>query len=53
MNNTTTQPTVPHTTCQKADQPNTYIVRVHFSQTAKETNGGTKSKRMLREGVRK
>ena len=38
--------------CEKADRKTTYIVRVHFSETAKETMED-KIKRLLREEVRK
>ena len=55
MNNTathstTTKPTRP--TVRKQIGKTTYIVRVHFSQTAKETMED-KIKRLLREEVRK
>ncbi|MGI5070103.1 transposon-encoded TnpW family protein [Treponema pectinovorum] len=51
MNNTTTN----NTTCptvRKQIGKTTYIVRVHFKQTAKETME-YKIKRLLREEVRK
>ena len=51
MNNTATNST-PCPTVRKQIGKTTYIVRVHFSQTAKETMED-KIKRMLREEVRK
>ena len=51
MNNTATN-TVPCPTVRKQIGKTTYIVRVHFSETAKETMED-KIKRMLREEVRK
>ena len=51
MNNTATNNT-PCPTVRKQIGKTTYIVRVHFSQTAKETMED-KIKRMLREEVRK
>ena len=55
MNNTATHSTTTNTPCQtvrKQIGKTTYIVRVHFSQTAKETMED-KIKRLLREEVRK
>ena len=49
MNNTATN-TVPCSTVRKQIGKTTYIVRVHFSQTAKETMED-KIKRLLREEV--
>ena len=51
MNNTATNST-PCPTVRKQIGKTTYIVRVHFSQTAKETMED-KIKRLLREEVRK
>ena len=51
MNNTATN-TAPCPTVRKQIGKTTYIVRVHFSETAKETMED-KIKRMLREEVRK
>ena len=51
MNNTATNST-PCPTVRKQIGKTTYIVRVHFSETAKETMED-KIKRLLREGVRK
>ena len=51
MNNTATNST-PCPTVRKQIGKTTYIVRVHFSETAKETMED-KIKRMLREEVRK
>ena len=51
MNNTATN-TATCPTVRKQIGKTTYIVRVHFSQTAKETMED-KIKRMLREEVRK
>ena len=51
MNNTATN-TAPCPTVRKQIGKTTYIVRVHFSQTAKETMED-KIKRLLREEVRK
>ena len=51
MNNTATNNT-PCPTVRGQIGKTTYIVRVHFSQTAKETMED-KIKRMLREEVRK
>ena len=51
MNNTATNST-PCPTVRKQIGKTTYIVRVHFSQTAKETMED-KIKRMLREEGRK
>lgn len=51
MNNTATN-TVTCPTIRKQIGKTTYIVRVHFSQTAKETMED-KIKRLLREEVRK
>ena len=51
MNNTATN-TATYPTVRKQIGKTTYIVRVHFSQTAKETMED-KIKRMLREEVRK
>ena len=51
MNNTATNST-PYSTVRKQIGKTTYIVRVHFSQTAKETMED-KIKRLLREEVRK
>ena len=51
MNNTATN-TAPCPTVRKQIGKTTYIVRVHFSQTAKETMED-KLKRLLREEVRK
>ena len=51
MNNTATNTTT-CPTARKQIGKITYIVRVHFSQTAKETMED-KIKRMLREEVRK
>ena len=56
MNNTATHSTTtnstPCPTVRKQIGKTTYIVRVHFSQTAKETMED-KIKRLLREEVRK
>ena len=54
MNNTATNSTnnSPCSTVRKQIGKTTYIVRVHFSQTAKETMED-KIKRLLREEVRK
>ena len=54
MNNTATHSTTnsPCPTVRKQIGKTTYIVRVHFSETAKETMED-KIKRMLREEVRK
>ena len=55
MNNTATHSTTTNTPCptvRKQIGKTTYIVRVHFSQTAKETMED-KIKRLLREEVRK
>ena len=54
MNNTATHSTtnIPCLTVRKQIGKTTYIVRVHFSETAKETMED-KIKRMLREEVRK
>ena len=55
MNNTATHSTTnnsPCSTVRKQIGKTTYIVRVHFSETAKETMED-KIKRMLREEVRK
>ena len=54
-NNTATHSTTTNTPCptvRKQIGKTTYIVRVHFSQTAKETMED-KIKRLLREEVRK
>ena len=51
MNNTATN-TAPCPTVRKQIGKTTYIVRVHFSETAKETMED-KIKRLLREDVRK
>ena len=51
MNNTATN-TATGPTVRKQIGKTTYIVRVHFSETAKETMED-KIKRMLREEVRK
>ena len=51
MNNTATNST-PCPTVSKQIGKTTYIVRVHFSQTAKETMED-KIKRLLREEVRR
>ena len=51
MNNTATNST-PCPTVRKQIGKTTYIVRVHFSETAKETMED-KIKRLLREEVRK
>ena len=51
MNNTATN-TAPCPTVRKQISKTTCIVRVHFSQTAKETMKD-KIKRMLREEVRR
>ena len=51
MNNTATN-TAPCPTVRKQIGKTTYIVRVHFSETAKETMED-KIKRLLREEVRK
>ena len=55
MNTTATHSTPTNTPCptvRKQIGKTTYIVRVHFSQTAKETMED-KIKRLLREEVRK
>ena len=55
MNNTATHSTTTNTPCptdRKQIGKTTYIVRVHFSETAKETMED-KIKRLLREEVRK
>ena len=54
MNNTATSntPNIPCPTVRKQIGKTTYIVRVHFSETAKETMED-KIKRLLREEVRK
>ena len=55
MNNTATHSTTNNTPCptvRKQIGKTTYIVRVHFRETAKETMED-KIKRMLREEVRK
>ena len=55
MNNTATHSAtnnIPCPTVRKQIGKTTYIVRVHFSQTAKETMED-KIKRLLREEVRK
>ena len=54
MNNTTLHSTTntPCPTVRKQIGKTTYIVRVHFSQTAKETMED-KIKRLLREEVRR
>ena len=55
MNNTATHSTTTNTPCptvRKQIGKTTYIVRVHFSQTAKETMED-KIKRILCEEVRK
>lgn len=54
MNNTATSntPNIPCPTVRKQIGKTTYIVRVHFSETATETMAD-KIKRMLRDEVRK
>lgn len=55
MNNTATHSTTNNSPCptvRKQIGKTTYIVRVHFSQTAKETMED-KIKRLLREEVRR
>ena len=55
MNNTATHSTTNNAACptvRKQIGKTTYIVRVHFSETAKETMED-KIKRLLREEVRK
>ena len=52
MNNTATNTATCPTVRKQIGKTTTYIVRVHFSETAKETMED-KIKRMLREEVRK
>ena len=56
MNNTPNQPPVPETDTppcvRKTIDRTTYVVKVHFSETAKETLED-KIKRLLREEVRR
>ena len=55
MNNTATHSTTNNSTCptvRKQIGKTTYIVRIHFSETAKETMED-KIKRLLREEVRR
>ena len=52
MNNTTATDTTTCSTVRKQIGKTTYIVRAHFSETAKQTMED-KIKRLLREEVRK
>ena len=52
MNNTPNQQPIPETDTPPCVRKTTYVVKVHFSETAKETLED-KIKRLLREEVRK